>query len=49
MARRLAFIITTLTAVALTACSNPTSPAGPGGATPAVCGGGATNGSSTCS
>jgi hypothetical protein len=42
MARRLAFIITTLAAVALTACSNPTSPAS------GVCGGG-TVGSSTCS
>jgi hypothetical protein len=43
MARRLAFIITTLAAVALTACSNPTSPAS------SVCTGGGNVGSSTCS
>jgi hypothetical protein len=44
MARRLAFIITTLAAVALTACSNPTSPS-----TSNVCGGGVNQGSNTCS
>jgi hypothetical protein len=42
MARRLAFIITTLAAVALTACANPTSP------TSGVCTGGVNQGSGTC-
>jgi hypothetical protein len=42
MARRFALIITTVAAIALTACANPTAPSS------SLCGGGATTAGSGC-